>query len=313
MEQNFNEEHHKAAKSNVSVGYPDMGNGHYAQKISYRDWWDFNNAQRAHYNFVEQIASIVVFLAVGGAYYPIEAAAFGLVFFIARILYCWYRSEAGAANPLRRVGAGLGDVGLLGGVVLMFISSIKLINGDNLSGNGVGIAIGTNFGILVLTVGIMAFQCLLFGFSIAGRQRFKIFSKEFMQDNFGNIHRTEIHQDIRAGGYPDMGDGRYSKALNFQDWYQFMKGQRVHYNFVEQVAALITLLLCAGLYNPIGAIVCSGVIIVGRLLYAYFYLGELGALHPLRIVGAVSCNLASIAAFVLAIISGVKMINGDSA
>jgi len=34
-------------------GYPDMGNGRYAADLSYDQWFAFNNAQRAHYNFLE--------------------------------------------------------------------------------------------------------------------------------------------------------------------------------------------------------------------------------------------------------------------
>ncbi len=29
-----------------------MGNGKYAQKLTYQQWYDFNSAQRAHYNFL---------------------------------------------------------------------------------------------------------------------------------------------------------------------------------------------------------------------------------------------------------------------
>jgi hypothetical protein len=32
------------------LGYPDMGSGRYAQELSYKDWYDLNNAQRAHLN-----------------------------------------------------------------------------------------------------------------------------------------------------------------------------------------------------------------------------------------------------------------------
>jgi hypothetical protein len=35
------------------TGYPDMGNGRYAAHLSYGQWLDFNNAQRAHYNMIE--------------------------------------------------------------------------------------------------------------------------------------------------------------------------------------------------------------------------------------------------------------------
>lgn len=34
-------------------GYPDMGNGRYAADWSYKEWFIFNNWQRAHYNYLE--------------------------------------------------------------------------------------------------------------------------------------------------------------------------------------------------------------------------------------------------------------------
>jgi len=40
-------------------GYPDMGNGLYASKLDEEDWVTFNNAQRAHYNYLEGVASIL--------------------------------------------------------------------------------------------------------------------------------------------------------------------------------------------------------------------------------------------------------------
>ena len=35
------------------AGYPDMGNGRYAENWKYSEWFKFNNWQRAHYNFLE--------------------------------------------------------------------------------------------------------------------------------------------------------------------------------------------------------------------------------------------------------------------
>lgn len=35
------------------IKYPDMGNGRYAAKLTEAQWAEFNNYQRAHYNYVE--------------------------------------------------------------------------------------------------------------------------------------------------------------------------------------------------------------------------------------------------------------------
>ena len=34
-------------------GLPDDGNGFYAAKLSYKDWYDYNNTVRGHLNFLE--------------------------------------------------------------------------------------------------------------------------------------------------------------------------------------------------------------------------------------------------------------------
>ena len=39
----FETEHNRELKQNITTGgYPDMGNGVYADKLSYKDWFEFN-------------------------------------------------------------------------------------------------------------------------------------------------------------------------------------------------------------------------------------------------------------------------------
>ena len=83
------EEEHKAATGEDSLpggGYPDMGNGRYADKLSYEAWFKFNCAQRAHYNFLEQIPILLVFLGVSGLQYPFVAGILGLLYVLGRII-----------------------------------------------------------------------------------------------------------------------------------------------------------------------------------------------------------------------------------
>lgn len=46
MEENFKTEHERyfPGTSYSKEGYPDMGSGRYSQRLSYRDWYIFNNA-----------------------------------------------------------------------------------------------------------------------------------------------------------------------------------------------------------------------------------------------------------------------------
>mmetsp|Transcript_6084 Transcript_6084/g.6692 ORF Transcript_6084/g.6692 Transcript_6084/m.6692 type:complete len:178 (+) Transcript_6084:20-553(+) len=129
MNTHFHETHFTHTHETIKKGgYPDMGNGRYSEKLSYKDWLHINNAQRAHYNFVEQITPTVVMLLIGGIIYPIPAAAFGWTYFVARIFYCFYASEKGASHPLRRVGALLGDIPILGAFILSVMSCAHLFN-----------------------------------------------------------------------------------------------------------------------------------------------------------------------------------------
>ena len=125
LERNFNDEHRREVGTDIGKGgYPDMGNGRYASKLSYRDWYDFNNGQRAHYNFVEQVGSILILLLVAGISHPTIAGSFGLTYFVGRILFTFGYVSRGPAG--RIAGALLLDVGILGLVVLAFISSYNV-------------------------------------------------------------------------------------------------------------------------------------------------------------------------------------------
>jgi len=50
----FDEIHEKEVGGKApALGYPDTGNGRYSAKLSYGDWFSFNNWQRVQYNFLE--------------------------------------------------------------------------------------------------------------------------------------------------------------------------------------------------------------------------------------------------------------------
>lgn len=78
----------------------------------------------------------------------------------------------------------------------------------------------------------MGFSIILIGFVFAGRVREKIYTKDYLEKNFGSEHLKLTGREIAAGGYPDSGNGWYSKNLNYEQWYEFNNGQRAHANFV---------------------------------------------------------------------------------
>ncbi len=107
-----------------------MGGGRYTQKLSYKEWYEFSSAQRAHYNFVEWIASTLVLILISGVYFPIPAASLGLAVFIARLLYAIGYAVGGPNGRL--IGVLINDLAILGVFVLGFISSIYFIVGKDI-------------------------------------------------------------------------------------------------------------------------------------------------------------------------------------
>lgn len=115
MEQ-FSQEHQGTPPSG---GLPDAGNGRYSQKLSYKEWFLFNNAQRAHYNYLESLTPCLVWIIIGLFYHPLSAACLGFGVFVARLLY----SVGYFYTPnLRLVGALLFDAAFLGLFVLSLIT-----------------------------------------------------------------------------------------------------------------------------------------------------------------------------------------------
>lgn len=112
MKENFGKLHNQDFKSEIKAqGYPDMGSGVYSQKLSYKDWYTFNCAQRVHLNFVESIATYLILLLVAGLYNPIVTAILGATLIVGRIIY----GIGYMISPILRVpGALIVDIGLVG-------------------------------------------------------------------------------------------------------------------------------------------------------------------------------------------------------
>ena len=51
--QKEHQEHFGEKSSVVPGGFPDSGNGYYADKLPYKTWFELNTAIRVHQNFVE--------------------------------------------------------------------------------------------------------------------------------------------------------------------------------------------------------------------------------------------------------------------
>lgn len=108
-------------------GYPDMGCGRYSQKLTEKEWEDFNNAQRAHYNFVEGVATYIVLILAAGVYYPVYASILGVAILVGRMIFAIGYVTAGAKGRL--AGALTVDVALLGLLYFAILSGWNITQG----------------------------------------------------------------------------------------------------------------------------------------------------------------------------------------
>jgi len=133
------------------------------------------------------------------------------------------------------------------------------------------------YGLTILSAVGLGVQCFLTPLFTVTPLRKKLFNQEFMQKEFGEIHKKELGTEPSFGGFPDQGFGRYSDKLSYKDWYQFACAQRTHGQFVEQIGIVIPLILVSGLSNGKIAAILGGVNFIGRILYTIGYTSKKGA------------------------------------
>ncbi|KRX05346.1 hypothetical protein PPERSA_00647 [Pseudocohnilembus persalinus] len=127
MEKNFEEIHKKEIGQDEkipSLGYPDMGNGFYSQKLSYKDWYDFNNTQRIHQNFTDSIGYLIPSLLIAGLQFPLFSAGLGATHFVGRMLYAKGYSQG---PNKREIGAGLSHGSTFAILGTSLFSAIRLL------------------------------------------------------------------------------------------------------------------------------------------------------------------------------------------
>ena len=170
------------------------------------------------------------------------------------------------------------------------------------------LSIAPAYGYVLITAACIAFECLLIGFIVLGSARRQVFSEAFMEQ-FRDVHKREVdpQSEPNKEGYPDMGSGVYAQRLSYGAWYRLNNAQRAHYNFVESIATIITLLLIGGVYHPIAASAFGLAYFIGRLLYTvgYSWRGATG-----RLIGVVVIDICLVALFVLCWITGINFIKG---
>lgn len=117
---------------------------------------------------------------------------------------------------------------------------------------------------------VMGIQYMAIG-QMVGVVRRSIFSRKFMKKHFGEEHKQVTGQEIQAGGYPDMGEGRYSKKLPQEKWIELRNAQRAHQNYKEWITIQIALYMVAALFTPTFTFWSCVSTIIGRILYTGGY------------------------------------------
>lgn len=122
----FDEQHIQSISKSGGApahGYPDMGTGIYSEKLSYKDWFNFNLAQRAHFNFLEQILIVLFLILVAGFKYPDYTVIAGLVYSFGRFLMV-----RGYTKKIegRKLGVAILNVALAGLFTLSISSALSL-------------------------------------------------------------------------------------------------------------------------------------------------------------------------------------------
>ena len=117
----FEEECQEALGHSAPMGgNPDDGNGYFSRKLSYADWYEFNNYQRSHLNFLETIMPVVVCVFITSINQALWACISVFVLLIGRICYAIGYQKGGPKGRL--VGAILWDLGMLSVLIGSFVS-----------------------------------------------------------------------------------------------------------------------------------------------------------------------------------------------
>ena len=149
-------------------------------------------------------------------------------------------------------------------------------------------------------LGILAinFTYFFITYKFAMGTRFKIYNGNFMK-KFVEEHKKAYPQDSRPPslGYPDCGQGWYSRKLSYKDWFIMNCAQRCQHNFLEQLPIVIISSLISGIKYPDYTLYLDLAYCFARIAYSYGYMkhGPKG-----RAVGAVSQSLVLLALILMA-------------
>ncbi len=70
------------------------------------------------------------------------------------------------------------------------------------------------FHYVLLTLAGLNLQVWATALSVS-RIRGELFTQQFMDEHFGELHRAEMKEKVERGGSPDSGSGPYSRKLSY--------------------------------------------------------------------------------------------------
>ncbi|CAG9325812.1 unnamed protein product [Blepharisma stoltei] len=126
MKENFTEEFIEAFHREPDFqGYPDTGSGRFSKKLPLKDWYDFNNAQRIQWNYLEGAHAPLVCIPIAGLEFPYWTIGLGAAYIIGRTVYSIGYKMSGSRG--RGIGAAILDISLLGLLIVAFVSCFYMV------------------------------------------------------------------------------------------------------------------------------------------------------------------------------------------
>ena len=109
-------------------------------------------------------------------------------------------------------------------------------------------------------------------YAVTMRTRISIYRRRFMS-KFDELHKKTMPQSAKAPefGYPDTGNGYYSKRLPYPEWFKMGNAQRCQINFLEHLNYVILAPLLISLSHTTAALVVAVMIFFGRFIFTVSY------------------------------------------
>ena len=98
-----------------------------------------------------------------------------------------------------------------------------------------------------------------------------------MMSNFSDDHNKAVGDEPAAAGWPDDGNGRYSKRLSYPDWYFMNIARRQRFSGHDAMVTMAPLSLLNGLFMPYPTMAIVSAFMWGRLQYVQGYEEKEGA------------------------------------